>query len=70
MNRTGAQCSSLPVIVHSRVNDDETWSGTMGSLDTEKTAQNNNDNYNYGSSSNDSSSSNYNFYVELDDSSD
>ena len=68
-NRSAVQ-AGLPVIVHSRVNDDETWSGTMGSLDTEKTAQNNNDNYNYGSSSNDSSSSNYNFYVELDDSSD
>ena len=67
-NRSAVQ-EGLPVIVHSRVNDNETWTGTMGSLDTEKTAQNNNDNY-YGSSSSDSSSSNYNFYVELDDSSD
>ena len=68
-NRNSVQ-EGLPVIVHSRVNDKETWNGTMGSLDTEKTAQNNNDNYSYGGSSGDNTSSNYNFYVELDDSSD
>lgn len=68
-NRSSVQ-EGLPVIVHSRVNDKETWNGTMGSLDTEKTAQNNNDNYSYGGSSGDNTSSNYNFYVELDDSSD
>ena len=68
-NRSSVQ-EGLPVIVHSRVNDEETWNGTMGSLDTEKTAQNNNDNYSYGGSSGDNTSSNYNFYVELDDSSD
>ena len=67
-NRSAVQ-EGLPVIVHSRVNDDETWTGTMGSLDTEKTAQDNTGNY-YEGSTGDNSSSNYNFYVELDDSSD
>lgn len=56
-----------PVIVHSRVNEDDIWSGTMGSLDTENTAKNSNDYYSYYSSS-DNSSSNYNFYVDLEDS--
>lgn len=56
-----------PVIVHSRVNENDIWSGTMGSLDTENTAQNTSDYYAYYGST-DSSSSNYNFYVDLENS--
>lgn len=66
-NRNAVQ-QGLPVIVHSRVNDDDVWSGIMGSLDTENTAQQNTDYYYYGGGSNDNSSSNYNFYVDLDSS--
>lgn len=53
------------VIVYSRVNADQTWSGTVGQieLDSPETNQNN---MSYGSDSSMQSSS-YPFYVELDD---
>jgi HlyD family secretion protein len=56
----------LPVIVHSRVDENITWNGTMGSLDTENTASNGNEMYYGMNSGNDTSSSNYNFYVDLE----
>lgn len=55
-----------PVIIHSRLDEAQTWTGTISKVDTEPSANNNNGSY---SSSNGESSSNYNFYVELDDAS-
>lgn len=66
-NRNAVQ-QGLPVIVHSRVNENDIWNGIMGSLDTENTAQNNNNDYYYGMGSGDNNSSNYNFYVDLENS--
>lgn len=50
------------VIVHSRVNDD-TWKGTISSIDTDNQETSNNNYYSYGDSSN--TSARYPFYVNL-----
>ena len=51
------------VVVHSRVDAEQTWTGQVESIDREP-AQNNNNNMYYGMDSGESSSK-YNFYVEL-----
>ncbi|MDO5336516.1 MAG: efflux RND transporter periplasmic adaptor subunit [Eubacteriales bacterium] len=61
----------LPVIIRSRVDESQTWSGTMGTIDTESSNDNQNNMYYYGmSSDSQTTSSSYNFYVELDTSED
>ena len=53
----------MPVIVHSRVDETITWSGTIDSIDTEKTVSDNNV---YYSSDSGAQASKYPFYVTLD----
>lgn len=55
------------VVAHSRVSD-ETWTGTVVSIDTEASLQNDNNGYYYniGIADQMASTSNYVFYVELD----
>ena len=55
-----------PVTLRSRVDETQTWSGTITKIDTESKQENNNDGYSDGSS--DSSSTKYPFYISLDDS--
>lgn len=66
VNETNAQqlAEGTPVIVRSRVSD-ESWSGTISSIDWNNPQQNNNSYY-YDGSDDTSSSSKYPFYVELD----
>lgn len=59
-----------PVIVRSRVDDSQSWKGTMGSIDSENASSSNNNNM-YGmmsTGSSQTSSSTYPFYVELENS--
>lgn len=56
----------MPVILRSRADETQTWSGTIDSVDTNP--EENNNNYYYYDSSSDDSSSNYPFYVALDSS--
>ena len=60
----GQIMAGTPVIVHSRVDENQTWSGTVSNINTDSTVSNQGGGY-YGMSS-DSGSSNYNFYVQLD----
>ncbi len=60
--------SGQSVIVHSRVDEDKTWTGTLTELDTSQTASSSSDSY--SSSDTSSTSSSYYFYVDLDDSTD
>lgn len=53
-----------PVIVHSRVDETQTWTGTLTSVDTDNPESNSNDFYSSSDSGN--SSTNYPFYVNLD----
>lgn len=57
----------MTMLVHSRVDDTLTWTGTVSEISTENEAEEEENGYYYGMSS-DAGSSNYNFYVELDDS--
>ena len=54
-----------PVIVHSRVDDRQTWKGTVSEINTDSAVSNQSSMF-FGSS--DSGSSSYNFYVALDNS--
>ena len=54
----------MPVVVHSRVDADKKWYGTVSEVNTDDKEENQNTMY-YSSSSN-GSSSNYAFYVELE----
>ena len=59
----------MSVTVHSRVNKDETWQGTITKIDTEdvnKDTTNTNNYYgDYGYSGSSESATKYTFYVEL-----
>lgn len=55
-----------PMIIHSRLDEAKTWTGTISKVETEPATDNNN--VVYGPSGGESSS-NYNFYVGLDDTS-
>ncbi|MDO4649314.1 MAG: efflux RND transporter periplasmic adaptor subunit, partial [Eubacteriales bacterium] len=57
------------VIIRSRVDESQTWTGMMGSVDMENSSQSSDDSSYYGGSSDSNSgSSSYPFYVELDSS--
>lgn len=59
-----------PMIIRSRIDEAETWRGTMGSVDRENAVSDNSSSY-YGmvdTSDSQTSSSSYPFYVELDSS--
>lgn len=60
----GTIMEGSPVILHSRVDESQTWTGTVMKVDTENTVSNNN-NY-YDGSDEMSSASSYPFYVTLD----
>lgn len=63
----GALSEGDSVIVHSRVDADKTWTGTLSTIDMEHPENNNNDGYYSSSSASDTSnSSSYPFYVDLD----
>lgn len=63
----GILTEGSPVIVHSRVDEKATWTGSITKIDKDKTASDQtNAMYGFGESSN--SSTNYNFYVRLDSS--
>ena len=55
------------VIVRSRVDENQTWSGTFTAVNTDE-AENNNNNMYYGATSTETTSSSYSFYVMLDSS--
>lgn len=62
----GSITEGQPVLIHSRVDDDVVWKGTMGKVDTEKPG---NDKTNYVSTGDSTTQSNsYPFYVQLDSS--
>lgn len=54
-------------IVRSRVDENQTWSGTFTAVNTDE-AENNNNNMYYGATSTETTSSSYSFYVMLDSS--
>ena len=54
-----------PVIIRSRIDENQTWSGTISRVDTENQETNNN-NYGYVSSSSGQTASKYPFYIDLD----
>lgn len=59
----------MPMIVHSRVDDTLTWTGTITEIDTDNTEdEESNSMVYYGYGMDESGSSNYSFYVELDSS--
>lgn len=54
------------VIVHSRVDENQIWRGTLDSIDMEAPSENSNNSYYYGNSSSNNTSSVYPFYITLD----
>ena len=54
-----------PVIIRSRIDENQTWSGTISRVDTENQETNNNQ-YGYYSSSSGQTASKYPFYIDLD----
>ncbi len=65
----GFLSEGMEVIIHSRVNEDQTWEGTITKIDTENTVSNSNDSY-YGSDSSGEQATKYYFYVSLNTSDD
>ena len=62
----GSLIEGSQVIVHSRVNDEATWKGTVTKIDRENTVNNQNNMYYGGSSDASANSSSYPFYVDLE----
>ena len=60
----------MDMIVYSRVDESQTWKGTLTTIDKESNSSNSNSSYSFGDSGDSSmtSSSTYPFYVELDSS--
>ena len=56
------------MLVHSRVDDSQVWTGTVTEISTDNKEEEEQDSYYYSGMGNESGSSNYAFYVELDDS--
>ena len=57
--------TGMPVILRSRVDENTTWTGTVGKIDLEPQQSGNSDYY-YGGGSSGESASKYTFYVKLD----
>jgi len=55
-----------PVIVHSRVDENQIWKGTLTAVDLENASNNRNNEYYYSSDTSSESSSSYPFYVDLE----
>lgn len=62
---SGLIYEGMDMLVYSRVNDDQVWSGTITEIKTDNKEEENNNYYYYGDSA---GSSNYSFYVELENS--
>ena len=58
--------SGQKVLVHSRVDDTLTWTGTITKIDTENTVSNSSDTYSSSSSDDTTTTTKYPFYVALD----
>lgn len=58
-----------PVIIHSRLDETQTWKGQISKIDNEPAQNDPNGTIIYSNSSGNEPSSNYNFYVELEDAS-
>lgn len=67
MNRIYLRFRKEKAIVRSRVDENQTWSGTFTAVNTDE-AENNNNNMYYGATSTETTSSSYSFYVMLDSS--
>lgn len=63
----GAVMQGQPVIVHSRVDEEQTWTGTMGEVDMQNPGNDSN-NYYFSSGDSTTQSNSYPFYVDLDSS--
>lgn len=59
----------MSVIIHSRIDDEKTWEGTISEIDTSDTADSGNNDMMYGNQESDSASKYY-FYVSLESSED
>ena len=57
----------MEMLVHSRVDDTQTWHGTVTEIDTDNKEEDEENNY-YSSMGNEAGSSSYKFYVDLEDS--
>ncbi len=57
-----------PIIIRSRVDEEETWEGSVDEINTDETEKRNDDVYSSSGSDEQTTSSNYAFYVILDDS--
>ena len=64
----GSIMEGQPVLIHSRVDDDVVWKGTMGKVDTENPGNDNSNGYYISSGDATTQSNSYPFYVELDSS--
>lgn len=62
-----ALTEGMAVTIHSRVDESQTWSGTITSIDWENPVTNDNDSYYYIYSDDMTTSSKYPFYIELAD---
>ncbi len=58
----------MTMLVHSRVDETQTWVGTISEISTDNAEEDEGNNYYYYGMDSDSGSSNYKFYVELEDS--
>lgn len=62
---SGLIYEGMEMLVHSRVNDEQTWKGSITEINTDQKEEESNNSYYYYESS---GSSNYSFYVELESS--
>ena len=69
LNR-GAVYEGMPVVIRSRVDETQTWSGVIETIDWEKPVSSGNNNMYYGMADEMTTSSQYPFYVELEDNGD
>lgn len=64
----GSIMEGQPVLIHSRVDDEVVWKGTMGKVDTENPGNDNGNGYYVSSGDATTQSNSYPFYVDLDSS--
>ena len=64
----GSIMEGQPVLIHSRVDEDVVWKGTMGKVDTENPGNDNSNGYYVSTGDSTTQSNSYPFYVQLDSS--
>ena len=62
----GTISEGTPVILRSRLDETQTWTGSISKIDTESTQTDSNSSYMYDGGSSGDSASKYSFYVTLD----